>query len=142
MEFKIIKNSINDLATLKEFLGSAGKSLERFRYFSKRDLSVIEAHFLTVLGIEAKIPICYGHLDPEGSKLWLGICVKANLAGNGYGYEMMTYLLNYAKKKKIKEVYLKVDIDNAIAISMYKTFNFKVIEEAIGVTYTMKVILI
>ena len=69
-------------------------------------------------------PIAYGHLDKEGIDVWLGVCVKDSKRGLGLGKEMMSYLLNYAKLKKVPKIRLSVDKENVNAIKMYNKFGF------------------
>ena len=59
------------VADVEEFLKIAGDSLLTFRYFNKRDISIIENHLVTVVLVEGTKNIGYGHLDPEGNKLEL-----------------------------------------------------------------------
>jgi ribosomal protein S18 acetylase RimI-like enzyme len=135
--FKLITASPICIQEIKQFLDTAGKSLTRFRYFDKRDLIIIKNHLLTVLFVKDSIPISYGHLDPEGKRVWLGICVGEEFIGQGYGKSMMDFLLKSARKHYIEEVFLKVDLDNVNAIFLYKRFGFKVVQKVEN-AYIMK----
>jgi len=136
--FREIKNREGDLSALQSFLENAGDSLNTFRYFSKRDLSVIGGHVLTVLSMEDGVPVGYGHLDPENDVVWLGICVSQNAAGKGHGKAMMSYLVDFARNRNISEIYLKVDADNSRAVSLYHKFGFEDVEHAPGRFYIMR----
>lgn len=122
---KRIGNTKEDIQLLINFLDSAGNSLDTFRYFGKRPLEIIENHMYTILILnENEVPVAYGHLDPQGDILWLGICVSENQIGKGYGKRIMTDLTHKADSEGILELILQVDKTNVNAVSLYKKFNF------------------
>lgn len=120
---KIIQ--VNSTDIINDFLSVAGNSLEHFRYFNKRKPSAILNHISTLIITKNDIPVAYGHLDPEGDNIWLGICVVENQTGKGYGAIMMNSLLNEAIMYNIKEIKLIVDCDNHSAIHLYEKFGFQ-----------------
>lgn len=116
---------------LKRFLDGCGESLESFRYFSKRPLTIIQNHLVTLLAFDDDgEPVAYGHLDPEGGKVWLGVCVSSRNRGKGYGRRMMQALLDEAARLRIPSICLTVDRDNRTAIRMYEKSGFKRVEES------------
>lgn len=120
-----IKNiSFNEKEMLKIFLKQAGNSLLSFRYYNKRDLSVLKNHILTCLLYLNDRPIGYGHLDCEDGIIWLGIAVIDEMKGKGFGKVLMEYLIEFAKENKIKKIRLSVDQNNLLAIILYKKFGF------------------
>jgi ribosomal protein S18 acetylase RimI-like enzyme len=125
-----IKCVENDLKMLQTFVANAGDSLKTFRYFATREVSVIGGHVLTVLLLDDGMPVGYGHLDPEGDAVWLGICLAAASRGRGYGRTIMEYLVESARRMGIPEIDLKVDADNSPAISLYRDFGFEVTRES------------
>ena len=54
----------------------------------------------------------------------IGIAVKKDYQNLGYATNLLNYLFNYAKKLKIKEIFLEVDEKNYIAQNFYKKNNF------------------
>jgi len=123
-----------DLDQWAAFLASCGSSLEHFRYFSKRPLAVIQTHLTTLLGFDAnQVPVAYGHLDPEGGVVWLGICVSDRHRGRGYGRLMMRALLEAARMHQVPAIALTVDADNLSAIRLYEEFGFA-LESQTGTT--------
>ncbi len=127
---KIIKNTNEDIQLLALFLNDAGKSLNTFRYFNKRPLEIIQNHKYTILILnEFKVPVGYGHLDPQGDFVWLGICVSEKQIGKGFGKMIMSDLTKKADSSGISELILKVDKQNVNAVSLYKKFNFKISDE-------------
>jgi ribosomal protein S18 acetylase RimI-like enzyme len=127
----------NDL--LIGFLKSAGKSLETFRYFDSRDISIINNHLVTyVLKVNEQI-VGYGHLEDENEKTWLGIAVIEAETGKGLGKYILKNLLESAIKNNIKTIHLTCDIKNNSAISMYTKFGFEIVEELKNNIYLMKV---
>src|SRR4051794_15038125 len=112
----------DDLALLQNFVADAGDSLKTFRYFATRDLSAIRDHVLTILLLHEGSAVGYGHLDPDGDIVWLGICLSQSFRGKGYGRTVMKYLVESASRMGIPEIQLKVDADNPRAISLYRDF--------------------
>jgi ribosomal protein S18 acetylase RimI-like enzyme len=140
MQFITINNiTIN---YLKNFLNN--KLSKNFRYYEKRDISVIENHLVTIIGLEPNlIPIAYGHIDycKETNIYWLGICILDEYQGKGFGNQMMIKLIEIFKEKQLsKELYLTVDKDNQKAINLYKKFNFDLIEDN-NTYYKMKLLI-
>ena len=127
VELKIKKVTLADLNTLSEFLINAGSSLNTFRYFKSRELSVISNHLITVLLYKGEIPVAYGHIDLYDTKFWLGIMVKESEFGLGYGKKLMTYLMDYCKNKGVPMITLSVDKDNIQAINLYNKYGFNVV---------------
>lgn len=134
-----LKGSAEDFALLGRFLGAAGTSLDTFRYFSRRPFEVTRSHLYTVLFVdESGTPTAYGHLDPEGDKVWLGICVAESVRGRGIGLEMMQHLIGEADLRKCPSIWLKVDAANAAAIALYRKVGFSVREEQPGLYLIME----
>jgi ribosomal protein S18 acetylase RimI-like enzyme len=139
---KRIKNNSEDIALLSTFIKNSGNSLEKFRYFNSRDLSVIADHIYTILILDInQNPVAYGHLDPDQEIVWLGICVSEKATGNGYGDKIMTNLIDEASKISLKEIVLKVDSNNTKAISLYQKHFFQILSEEKGKFFIMKHIL-
>lgn len=117
----MIISELKDEEVLRRFMDSAG-NVSAFRYFSKRPLSSIKEHWVTLIGMEGDDPVCYGHLNSEG---WLGVCVVEGRRGEGLGKKMMSSLIEFGRQKKIGETHLIVDASNIGARSMYEKFGFK-----------------
>lgn len=120
-----------NLEPLKTFLAACGSSLETFRYFAKRPLSVVQNHLTTLLGFdEYHVPVAYGHLDQEDGKVWLGICVADGQRGKGYGNFMMQELMDVAREMRVQFINLTVGKANSGAIRLYEKYGFKMAEES------------
>ena len=74
------------------------------------------------------IIVGYAHIDYE-NKYWFGICVLEHYKNKGYGTQLMKYIFNHEKIKKINEICLTVDKINNIAMHLYLKFNFTIIDE-------------
>ena len=109
---------------VKSFCGSAGKSLETFRYFNSRPFTIISNNLVTYVLTHDDKEVAYGHLDVEEGHTWLGICVGEKYLGQGYGKEMIHELLTYADLKGASPILLSVDKDNLSAISLYNKVGF------------------
>jgi ribosomal protein S18 acetylase RimI-like enzyme len=95
---------------------------DSFRYFDKRDSSVITNHKLTIIAILDKNIVGYGHLDFD-KYLWLGICVIKKYQGYGIGQKIMDYIITFADRNNNK-LYLTVDKNNIIAKKIYDKYGF------------------
>ena len=119
----IIEINSNNIFLLNNFIKN--KLPNTFRYFNTRDISCVQNHLVTIVGIVDNKEVAYGHLDYEDN-IWLGICILSEYQGKGYGKQIMNYLLEYSRKNHINEIILSVDKDNVKAISLYKKYDFKV----------------
>ena len=115
---------------VKDFLSELGNGNESFRYFAKRPVEVVLKHLLAVVLIDdQKVPVAYGHLDKEGSTLWLGVAVAEKAQGIGLGKKMLTYLIDYARSQGEAEITLTVDKTNHKAIKLYEANDFIQVDE-------------
>lgn len=98
-----------------------------FRYFSNRNFNeAIKTHLLTLLySLEGK-DVGYAHVDfdKNSNRSYLGICVLPEFHGKGIGKSLMEMLCTLYTG----ELYLTVDKDNSVAISLYKKFKFECID--------------
>lgn len=125
-----------NLQPLETFLASCGSSLESFRYYAKRPLSVVQNHLITLLGFdESHVPVAYGHLDQEDGTVWLGVCVSEAYRGNGYGNLMMHALLEAAHSQGVESVALTVDQSNPGAIRLYEKLGFSLEKQTSGIRW-------
>lgn len=127
IELVSIENTNRHLVS--EFLEQAGQSLDSFRYFKTRPLSVLDNHLVTSILKVNNQSIGYGHLDKEDNKVWLGIAIASTYKGKGLGKIMMMNLIASAKLLGLNEIFLSVDKDNKRAIKLYEKNNFKNIKE-------------
>ena len=123
----IIEITENNNYLLNEFLNNSIPGT--FRYFNKRSINVISNHLITLILIDDNLPVGYAHIDYDDNKYWFGICILENYQGKGYGKKIMEYIFNHEKIKHIDKIYLTVDKINDIAISLYKKYNFYIVEE-------------
>ena len=95
-----------------------------FRYFQTRDPRTVfeKQHIYTIVGIENNNVVAYGHIDYE-TKYWFGICVLNSYQGKGYGKQILNSILDFADRKSI-QLSLSVDVDNTVAIELYKKNGF------------------
>lgn len=126
-----IKNiNAKDEDLLKKFLLTIERSKKSFRYFKNRPLFIIENHITTILAlIKGDKPVGYGHLDPEDTKVWLGICVSDRWQNKGIGKLLMSRLITEAKVHNLPTLYLTVDTENYTAAKLYRKFGFHQIDK-------------
>ena len=123
----IIEITENNNYLLNEFLNNSIPGT--FRYFNKRSINVIKNHIITLILIDDNLPVGYAHIDYDDDKYWFGVCILDNYQGKGYGKKIMEYIFNNERVKNIDNIYLTVDKVNYIAISLYKKYNFYIVEE-------------
>jgi hypothetical protein len=121
----ISSNNGEDLEEVKKFILSNPNGCKNFRYFQKRDFSVIKNHIFTCLYYSNENVIGYGHLDYEDGKIWLGIIISDNNKSKGFGNIIIDDLISKTKKP----IYLSVDKDNEIAQRLYKNKKFIIFKE-------------
>lgn len=140
MDIRVERIGIEKLVQLWTFVeGLDSETLKSFRYFDKRPYSVIQEHLVTLLAFDAATPIGYGHLDPDGETVWLGIAVKANYRGTGTGKRIMEELDIVAWEHGLERVRLSVDVGNEAAKGLYERFGFEVVKEKEGKIFMEKV---
>lgn len=112
-----------------------------FRYFKNRTSSIIKNHILTFLfyDIEDNDKKCFGytHIDYY-NKYWFGIYLNENYRSKNKGKLLLNYTINHYKLKNINEIHLSVDIENEIAIKLYKKNNFNIFEKKDNIYYMKK----
>ena len=119
----------DNITLVTEFLSHCGEQ-QHFRYFNKRDISCVQNHFVTLIGVYENKPIAYGHIDVENSsKHWLGISVSNEYHGKGFGRQMMKAIIEAFEKSQIEDLYLTVDKENTVAVELYKKFNFTITKD-------------
>ena len=132
---RIITIGSEDLALLERFVAALGTSAASFRYFLHRPVTVIANHLCTLLLLDdCGTPVGYGHLDPDGGRVWLGVALAEGATGHGYGKQLMYSLLTVAREKRLSEVYLAVDNDNLRARSLYEKCGFIPVESRATLT--------
>jgi ribosomal protein S18 acetylase RimI-like enzyme len=57
------------------------------------------------------------------------ICILNAYRGKGYGSILMQHVIGQAERSGASKIILRVSKKNPIAISLYKKFNFEVVEE-------------
>lgn len=74
--------------------------------------------------------IGYGQLIfKDGIPFVVNFGLLPGYRGKGYGRYFLQYILNYAKSIGYEKVYIKVDINNFVAINLYKSVGFVEIKE-------------
>jgi ribosomal protein S18 acetylase RimI-like enzyme/sugar phosphate isomerase/epimerase len=126
---EIIEISHENYSLLSAFIQNLGEEKISFRYFETRGEEVLKNHVFTFLAFQNGTAVGYGHLDREDGIVWLGIVVKKEFQGQGFGAKIMQILISKGKALKIKKIRLSVDNDNQKAISLYKKQGFEIISK-------------
>ena len=120
---------------IKEFLEHMNAEKSSFRYFDKRNLSVLKNHVETVILKVNKSFAGYGHLDKEGDIVWLGIVVLKEFQGMGFGAKIMNELIKKAIALNLSFIKLSVDTKNLVARALYVKKGFRLIKETKEICY-------
>jgi perosamine synthetase len=128
-EYNIVEALEFPMATsrIEKFYRNLNEGAKGFRYFDKRKFDVIQTHLSTPLLVVDGEIVGYGHLDPDGDDVWLGICLSDGVVGQGWGKVLMGELLRTASKIDIRSIVLQVNRDNETAIRLYRSFGFKAV---------------
>ena len=123
---QLVVHSKPKVGDIKEFINNCEDSLDRFTYFKHRSFEIINSHIATVLISNKSQTIGYGHLEKENNKIWLGIMIKSQSKGKGYGKYLMNYLLSqYNIIIDSLPLYLTVHVSNCQAISLFEKVGFQ-----------------
>lgn len=114
-----------NLELLRTFLDTAGRSLETFTYFSRRELSIVLRHQICVLAMLDGVAIGYGHIEKEGPTWWLGVCIAEAQCGKGHGRSIMQHLMEHCRDQGIPRIDLSVKTGNLWAIALYRSLGFR-----------------
>jgi perosamine synthetase len=100
-----------------------------FRYFNNRSIACLNNHILTVVLYDTtrKLYIGYTHIDYV-DKYWLGIYIDDYYRGKKLGTMLLQYLLQHKPVCKLNSIHLTVDLNNEIAIKLYKQNSFNIIK--------------
>lgn len=124
---------------IEEFINSCGESINTFKYFNSRPFSIINEHILTILLVYKNNSVGYGHLEEEDGIIWLGITVKSDQIGKGFGKLIMDYLTKYYNDLKSElKLYLTVHINNIKAQNLFIKYGFRIQKKINDKSYLMK----
>ena len=126
---EVLEISNENYSILRSFISSLREELHSFRYFKTRGQEVLKNHLFTCLVFKNKAPIAYGHLDKEGGIVWLGIVVRKDFQGQGFGKQLMQLLIDKGKKLGVSAIQLSVDKNNSKALELYKFLGFELVRE-------------
>ncbi len=128
-EEKIVQKSYICKEDISSLLDFSKNSLIFFTYFNNRSLDVVKTHFYNVIIYYEDLPISYGHLDlDEKGILWLGILVRDNYQGFGFGKRTMELLLDKFKLSSHTTLNLCVNNQNIKAQKLYQFYNFRLVD--------------
>lgn len=97
-------------------------SVDDIYYDEAQDYYVNDGSLFIKLNDKA---IGYGQLIfKDGIPFIVNFGLLSEYRGNGYGKYFLQYILNYAKSIGCEKVYIKVDINNYVAINLYKSVGF------------------
>ena len=122
---KIITVNHGNIFLLENFIASLGDAAHTFRYFTKRSITALNNHLITLLLLDDDgVAVGYGHLDQDADMIWVGIAVLPNYQGKGLGNLIMQELMDAADTKGINELLASVDLSNTVSSSLFKKHGF------------------
>ena len=146
VNLNIVEIKTDNIFLLDNFIINITKNNNNtnFRYYNKRESSIIQNHIITVLLFDSdKLAIGYAHIDYDNNdnnnKYWFGIYLEEEYRNKKNGDLLLKYLLSHNKLFNIDEIKLTVDIDNINAIKLYKNNGFDIVNtNTINSYYLMK----
>lgn len=103
MDIIVLNN--NNIELLEKFIEL--NNSEQFTYYNNRNINILKDHKLTILGILEDEPMAYGHIDLNNNINWIGLCVLEKFHKNGYGKQILKYLLNHINNNEITINFIK-----------------------------------
>lgn len=116
---------------IKKIIDENPNARNTFRYFDSRDENCFEDHFYHFI-LNDPEPVGYGHLDFDGDKMWLGMCIFDSFVGKGYGKIVFKNLID---NKQNNVLHLSVDKENYKAINLYLNNGFKIYAQTEKIFY-------
>jgi RimJ/RimL family protein N-acetyltransferase len=116
---------------IKKIIDENPNAKNTFRYFDSRDEKCFEDHFYHFILSDSE-PVGYGHLDFDGDKMWLGMCIFDPFVGKGYGKIVFKNLID---NKQNNVLHLSVDKENYKAINLYLNNGFKIYDQTEKIFY-------
>jgi perosamine synthetase len=144
INLNIVEIKTDNIVLLDNFIIDISKNQNNtnFRYYNKRESSIIQNHIITVLLFDSdKVAIGYAHIDydHDNDTYWFGIYLEEEYRNKKNGDLLLKYLLSHNKLFNINEINLTVDIDNINAIKLYKNNGFHIVDtNTINTYYLMK----
>lgn len=144
INLNIVEIKTDNIVLLDNFIIDISKNQNNtnFRYYNKRESSIIQNHIITVLLFDSdKVAIGYSHIDydHDNDTYWFGIYLEEEYRNKKNGDLLLKYLLSHNKLFNINEINLTVDIDNINAIKLYKNNGFHIVDtNTINTYYLMK----
>ena len=124
---KLIYINETNKILLNDFLEKNNSNF--FRYYEKRDLTIIKNHVFTViLKNDEDDTVGYAHIDHENDIYWVALCVLHDYQQNGYGKYLLDNVHDCAVNKNIETLHLSVDVDNMIALNIYLKKGYHIID--------------
>ena len=77
--------------------------------------------------------------DKQQKSCDIGYCIHKDYWQKGYGSEMLSLLLDWIRKQRLKTVTAEVAVDNIASNALLKKFHFKVIKNTSFKKYNMDV---
>ena len=146
INLNIVEIKSDNIDLLDNFIIDINKNKNntKFRYYKKRDSSIIQNHIITVLLFDCdKVAVGYAHIDYDNDNnnntYWFGIYLEEEYRNKKNGDLLLKYLLSHNNLFNIDEIKLTVDIDNINAIKLYKNNGFNIVNiENINTYYLME----
>jgi ribosomal protein S18 acetylase RimI-like enzyme len=138
MDLEIRELEMKDLDLFTEFWKVQDEVSFKFytHHFSKdpreRAMKLFTENSDKVIILHEGIIVGWGNLirDPSYPGVpSLGICIRPDYRLKGLGHLMLEHLLTLGKSRKYKGIYIQVNKDNEIAITLYLEYEFKIIDQ-------------
>ncbi len=125
-EIEIRRVRIDDISTIVEIEKNSYPDPWSEKMFERELQLEFSNFFVAIEDREIAGYMCLWRVSDEGHLT--NITVKECFQKKGLGSKLMRYIIDYAKKLKIKEIFLEVRASNFPALKFYEKFGFRKID--------------
>ena len=111
-----------DLKSIKDILYSDFDNFWTYEVLKDELSSEISKYFVCKIN-DIVVGFCGIKITLDTAEI-MNIVIKKDFRGQGLSDQLLSYVINICKQLNIKSINLEVNVENTIAINLYKKYNF------------------
>ena len=111
-----------DLKSIKDILYSDFDNFWTYEVLKDELSSEISKYFVCKIN-DIVVGFCGIKIILDTAEI-MNIVIKKDFRGQGLSDQLLSYVINICKQLNIKSINLEVNVENTIAINLYKKYNF------------------
>ena len=111
-----------DLKSIKDILYSDFDNFWTYEVLKDELSSEISKYFVCKIN-DIVVGFCGIKIILDTAEI-MNIVIKKDFRGQGLSNQLLSYVINICKQLNIKSINLEVNVENTIAINLYKKYNF------------------